>query len=66
MIELDGSQHHSEEDRLKAIERNDDLKSLGLSVLRFLDFDIMQNSAAVCHETARVVSERRKFPSHLL
>ncbi len=46
-IELDGSQHHSEAGRLQDQARTEDLKQLGIRVIRFDNHDVLQHTMAV-------------------
>ena len=48
VIELDGSQHYSEEGMTKDMAREELLKTLDLEVLRFSNLDIDQSFAGVC------------------
>jgi very-short-patch-repair endonuclease len=43
VIELDGGQHYSEEGRRKDIVRDEFLRGLGLSTIRFSDREIFEN-----------------------
>ena len=48
VVELDGSQHYTEEGISRDAAREDMLKSLDLEVLRFSNLDIDQNLKGVC------------------
>ena len=50
VIELDGSQHYEPENREKDRVRDDYLRSLGLEVLRYTNFDIHDNFRGVCED----------------
>jgi very-short-patch-repair endonuclease len=48
VIELDGSQHYSDEGKSNDKERDSYLNSLGITVLRYSNFDIQRNFDGVC------------------
>lgn len=48
VIEVDGDSHYSEEASARDAQRDEALRSLGLTVLRFTNLDVMQNLPAVC------------------
>ena len=48
VIELDGSQHYSEEGQRKDTERSEFLEEYGLTVLRFSNYDVDTNFEGVC------------------
>lgn len=48
IIELDGSQHYNAENRLYDKERDAFLESLGISVLRYSNFELNNNFEGVC------------------
>ena len=50
VIELDGSQHYNDNDRLKDAERDMYLSSLGITVLRYSNLDVMRNFEGVCED----------------
>lgn len=50
VIELDGSQHFSEEGSEKDRKRDEHLRSLGYTVLRYANSDITSNFEAVCED----------------
>ena len=47
VIELDGGQHYNDEMRAKDMQRDRILKGMGLTVLRFSDREIFENTGAV-------------------
>ena len=49
-IELDGSQHYSEEGRIYDRKRDDFLKKKGIRVLRYSNYDVDKNFDAVCED----------------
>ncbi len=53
MIEIDGGQHYHDEIIFKDIQRDNDLRSLGLTVLRFSDADVFDNLIGVIEEIWR-------------
>ncbi len=50
VIELDGSQHYSEEGLEYDQERNEYMESLGITVLRYSNADVDKNFDAVCED----------------
>ena len=50
VIELDGSQHYENEVIEKDIARDEYLKNLGLTVLRYSNLDINKNFNGVCED----------------
>ena len=65
VVELDGSQHYTEQGLEYDKERSLYLEANGLMVLRFSNDDIDKNFEGVCLEIDRVVEERMKAPSVL-
>jgi len=65
VVELDGSQHYTEQGLEYDKERSLYLEANGLMVLRFSNDDIDKNFEGVCLEIDRVVKERMKAPSVL-
>ena len=53
VIELDGSQHYEQKGRELDRERDTYLKSLGITVLRYLNSDIHKNFEGVCTDILR-------------
>ena len=60
VIEIDGSQHYTEEGLIHDRARTAYLESLGLYVLRFTNQDVDDRFEAVCKTIDRVVDERTK------
>ena len=58
VIELDGSQHFTEEGLAYDKERSEILSGYGLYVHRFANSDIDRHFSAVCEEIHRLVQER--------
>ena len=48
VIELDGSQHYTEDGKVADAQRDTYLRSLGLTILRYSNLDIQQNFEGVC------------------
>ena len=48
VIELDGSQHYEKEGKIADMERDAYLKSLGITVLRYSNYDVCKNFETVC------------------
>ena len=58
VIELDGSQHYTEQGKAYDAERTAILESHGLTVLRFSNYDIDAYFSSVCEEINRVIQGR--------
>ena len=50
VIELDGSQHYEQHGKEMDIERDSFMKSKGIKVLRYSNYDINKNFFAVCED----------------
>ena len=61
IIELDGSQHYSEEGKRHDDNRTYVINQLGVQVLRFSNYDVDTNFNGVCFEIDRIVKENRIF-----
>ncbi|HZT50161.1 MAG TPA: DUF559 domain-containing protein [Hyphomicrobiaceae bacterium] len=61
VLEVDGSQHDDNETQDRA--RTAYLESLGYLVLRFRNFDVLQNTDRVLDHVYEVAAKRRKAPS---
>ena len=57
-IELDGSQHYSDEGKESDRLRSDFLKSLGIEVLRYSNLEVLENLDGVCIDIDSKVKER--------
>ncbi len=62
VIELDGSQHYSEEGTEYDRERDDYMKSLGLTVLRYSNSDISGNFNGVCEDILLRLTQKKPSP----
>ena len=58
VIELDGLQHYEEDALIYDKERTKVFEKYGIMVLRFSNFDINENFAAVCRMIDKVITER--------
>ena len=58
VIEVDGSQHYTEDAQAYDLERSAYLEGQGLMVLRFTNLEIRENFSSVCETIARTVAER--------
>ncbi len=58
VIELDGSQHYTEEGKAKDEERDRFLEGLGLTVLRYSDHEINSEFTAVCDTIYTIIRKR--------
>ena len=56
VIELDGSQHFEESGIIKDMERDEYLKKLGITVLRYSNRDVNENFEVVCEDILKVMS----------
>ena len=57
-IELDGSQHYSEEHRLADSQRDQRLAEYGIKVLRYLNADVNNNFYGVCQDILNHIKSR--------
>ena len=57
-IELDGSQHYSEDGRARDAVRTAYLESLGIQVLRYSNSDVLRKFDGVCLDIDREVRRR--------
>lgn len=58
VIELDGSQHYSEQGQAYDRERSSALSKYGLIVLRYSNLELKKNFRAVCNDIDRCTQER--------
>ena len=58
VIEIDGSGHYTEEQKLKDEERTRNLSQYGITVIRFNNSDVMNNFYGVCTVIDRTISLR--------
>ena len=58
VIELDGSQHYTDEGMIHDTERTEVLQRYGISVLRFSNKDVDNHFRSVCEMIDRVIRER--------
>ncbi|MDA8431295.1 MAG: endonuclease domain-containing protein [Geobacteraceae bacterium] len=63
VIELDGSQHYEEDHARRDADRDANLSSQGLSVLRFDNLHVLQETEAVLEEILRICGERQIPPA---
>ena len=61
VIEIDGSQHYSEEGKAYDEERTAALESYGLKVLRFSNTDIDRNFSGVCEAIDLAVKDKKNL-----
>jgi very-short-patch-repair endonuclease len=62
VIELDGSQHYTEEGRQKDILRDEYLKQQGLTVLHFSDYEALTNTDGILQTIFLYVNNRGNDP----
>ena len=60
IVEVDGSQHYTEQGEAYDKERTALLKEFGLEVIRFSNYDVVTNFEGVCLEIDKVVKERMR------
>ncbi len=58
VVELDGSQHYNPKEQEKDAARTQYLESLGISVLRFSNSDVLQRFHSVCEMIDFTVKQR--------
>ena len=58
IIEIDGSQHYTEQGEAYDKERSAVLTEYGLEIIRFSNYDVDTNFCGVCEEIDRIVKER--------
>jgi len=58
VVELDGSQHYTEQGEAYDKERSEIINAYGIEVIRFSNYDIDTNFEGVCAEIDRIVKER--------
>ena len=58
VIELDGSQHYSEDGSFRDLLRTDALEKTGILVVRYSNIDIMRNFSGVCADIDSIISAR--------
>lgn len=60
VIELDGSQHYTDDEKEKDDLRTNTLEKFGLHVLRISNYDLDRNFHGVCAEIDKIVKVRLK------
>ncbi len=55
VIEIDGSQHYEKQGEQKDIQRDNYLKSIGLKVKRFSNYEVNSNFRSVCDEIYNLI-----------
>ena len=63
VIELDGSQHYTEDGKFYDKQRTEILKEYGLTVLRFSNSDVDKNFDGVCFVIDKTIKERTLSPA---
>ena len=56
VIELDGSQHYTDDSIVKDEERDNYLKTFGIKVLRYSNYEFNKNFKAVCEDILRQIN----------
>lgn len=62
-IELDGSQHYTEQGKCYDEERSQILRAYGLKVLRFSNRDVDRSFDSVCAQIHNIIQERCALPA---
>ena len=57
VVELDGSQHYTPEEKQYDEKRTTYLQSQGLQIIRFSNLDVLRRFESVCAEIDRIVKE---------
>ena len=57
VVELDGSQHYTPEEKQYDEKRTKYLQSQGLQIIRFSNLDVLRRFESVCAEIDRIVKE---------
>ncbi len=65
VIELDGSQHYTDEAMDYDDNRTYVMNQFGIEVMRFSNYDVDRNFEGVCLEIDRVISEKTGLPRQL-
>ena len=60
IVEVDGSQHYTENGKAYDKDRTDLFKEFDLEVIRFSNYDVDTNFNGVCEEINKIVKERIK------
>ena len=55
IVEVDGSQHYTDDAKVKDRQRDEFLTSLGFKVIRFSDLEVMRNHVEVVEEIKRQI-----------
>ena len=63
IIELDGSQHYTEDGLAHDAERTNILNALGFLVIRFSNAEIDNNFSSVCNQIDNLIKSRIKAPT---
>ena len=63
VIELDGSQHYTEQGKCYDEERSQILRAYGLKVLRFSNRDVDRSFDSVCAQIHNIIQERCALPA---
>ena len=58
VVEIDGSQHYTEQGEAYDKERSAVFEQYGISVIRFSNYDVDKNFEGVCEEIDKIVKER--------
>ena len=63
VIEIDGSQHYTEQGKCYDEERSQILRAYGLKVLRFSNRDVDRSFDSVCAQIHNIIQERCALPA---
>lgn len=59
VIEIDGSQHYESEGKIKDVLRDEYLQSIGLTVIRFSNYEIQKNFKGVCNHILNYIESTK-------
>ena len=65
VIEIDGSQHYTDQGTAYDSERTSILKGYNLQIIRFSNYDLDTNFEGVCIEIDKIISEKTGLPKQL-
>ena len=63
VVELDGSQHYEPEEKAHDLRRDEYLRGLGLTVLRYANSEVSQNFPGLCEDILRHIEASGQMPS---
>ena len=64
VIEIDGSQHYTDEGFQRDIEREKFMQSFGIKTIRYSNNEVDNSFESVCLDIDRIIKERSEVPHH--